>query len=69
MNAAFLSALLAGAAFSSVNAAFNATYKVGDFLTLSDRAVKFAGCDGTKYSLGSFLDAGTAVVLDKSKYT
>jgi len=66
MKAAFLAALLAGTAISSANAA---AYKVGDSLTASDRAVEFTACDGTRHSLGSFLDAGTAVVLDKSAYT
>ena len=53
-------------ACGSINAA---KYNVGDTLSAEDRAIQFVKCDGTTASLGSFLDAGKAVVLDKSFYT
>eukprot|EP00959_Pyramimonas_sp_CCMP1952_P361885 7578771-Pyramimonas_sp.AAC.1 len=62
MRAARVAALLMAIGSAS------AKYNIGDTLSAEDRALEFPGCDGTKYTLGSFLDAGKAIVLDKSAW-
>eukprot|EP00976_Prorocentrum_cordatum_P116991 1196239-Prorocentrum_minimum.AAC.4 len=65
MRAAVIAALFAGVAMGSANAAYN----VGDVLSAEDRATNFTACDGTTHTLGSFLDAGKTLVIDKSAYS
>lgn len=49
------------------------TYSKGDFLSASDRDVSLSICDGegsgTSRTLGSYLDEGKALMIDKSYHT